>query len=191
MQSYFISLLTIVLFSTSISLAQKRELHGREEAHGELKHHRLSVIWGHAYVPKAFSNPDKPQTLIIPTIGLDYEYFFSHKFAIGLSNELELSNYVVETRHHTEEVEREYAYVGAILAMYEVSHLLIIGIGPGIEIEKNHNFFVGKITVEREFPIMGEGGWDVTPVLSYELKSSHGHGIYDAFTFGIGIGKRF
>ncbi|OHX68309.1 hypothetical protein [Flammeovirga pacifica] len=185
-----ISTILFIFLLIQNSQAQETEIHAREEAHGKLKHHRIALIWGHGYVPKGISNPDNPQVLIIPTIGLDYEYFFSHRFAIGITNELELSNYIIETKEFNE-LEREYAYVGAIMAMFEVGHLFILGIGPGVEIEKNHNFFVGKISLEREFPIMGEGGWDVTPVLAYELKSSNGHGVYDALTFGIGIGKRF
>lgn len=166
------------------------KIHGREKAHGKLKHHRLALIWGHGYVPKGFTHTNEVKTLIVPTIGLDYEYWFSHKFAIGFSNDIELINYVIEN-HNGEELEREYAYIGALMVMYEFAHLWAIGLGPGIEVEKNENFFVIKAAIEKEFPIAGEGGWDVTPMLSYEMKQSGGYGMYDAFTLGIGIGKRF
>ncbi|WP_281613687.1 hypothetical protein [Flammeovirga sp. SubArs3] len=173
------------------SSPKSQKVHGREAAHGSLKHHRVALIWGHGYIPKGFNNYTEVRTLIIPVIGLDYEYWFSHKFAIGISNDLELSNYVIEVSHEEEELEREYVYVGALMAYYEFAHLWAIGIGPGIEMEKNRNFFVVKTSIEKEFPIKGEGGWDVTPMFSYEFKSSNGHGVYDAMCFAIAIGKRF
>ncbi|AZQ61265.1 hypothetical protein EI427_03220 [Flammeovirga pectinis] len=184
--------LFIFLFSSVTCFGQEEEhstkkMHGREEAHGKLKHHRIALIWAHGYVPKAIDNKD--QTVIIPVIGLDYEYWFSHKFAIGLSNDIELTNYVIEN-HEGEELEREYSYVGAIMGIFEVAPLWVVAVGPGVEIEKNQNFFVAKINIEREFPIAGVG-WDVTPMFSYEVKTSNGHGVYDAFNLGIGIGKRF
>ncbi|KXX71966.1 hypothetical protein [Flammeovirga sp. SJP92] len=183
-----------ILFSLIISLTFAQEthekIHGREEAHGKLKHHRVALLWGHSYVPKGFSGNNQTNTLIVPTIGLEYEYWFSHHFAIGISNDLELQNYVIETRHG-EELEREYVYIGALMGFIEFAHLWVIGIGPGIEIEQHKNFAVFKTSIEREFPIAGEGGWDVTPMLSYELKFRGENGSYDAFTFGLAIGKRF
>ncbi|NME67405.1 hypothetical protein [Flammeovirga aprica] len=189
---YFLFFLLLSLLST-FSYAQETspqndKVHKREEAHGRLKHHRVALMWGHSYVPKGFSGTNN--TLIVPTIGLEYEYWFSHHFALGLSNDLELQNYVIETSHG-EEFEREYVYIGALMAFVEFAHLWVVGIGPGIEIEHNKNFAVIKASIEREFPIVGKGGWDVTPMLSYELKFRGENGSYDAITFGFAIGKRF
>ncbi|WP_044207371.1 hypothetical protein [Flammeovirga sp. OC4] len=191
----YLTLCLLFLFITSLSFAQEnsstdKKVHKREEAHGELKHHRIALLWGHSYVPKGFNDNNSAKTLIIPTIGFEYEYWFSHRFAIGLSNDLELQNYVIETREG-DELEREYVYIGALMGFVEFAHLWVFGIGPGIEMEKNKNFGVLKMSIEREFPIVGKGGWDVTPMLSYEIKFRGEDKVYDAITFGFAIGKRF
>ncbi|MCK4828277.1 hypothetical protein KA005_71775 [bacterium] len=123
------------------------------------------------------------QFLTIPVIGLDYEYWFSHKFALGLHNELELASYIME-KDHEEHLDREYAIVMALVAVYEPAHGLAFFAGPGYEIEGNLSFMI--FMLELEFGKVFEDGWSVGVVLSYDIKPGFG-----ALSTGLTIGKRF
>lgn len=85
-------------------------------------------------------------------MGVDYEFWLTHKFAVGVLNDFELSTYVVEN-HDGEDFEREYVYVLVAVFVYEPIANLSLFLGPGGEFEKNHNFFVFRVGAEYGIPI--------------------------------------
>ena len=46
---------------------------------------RISPVLSHTYIPKATNDGDK--TVIVPSIGLDIEYWFNKKWGIGFHNQ--------------------------------------------------------------------------------------------------------
>ena len=114
------------------------------EAHGALKRHRIGVLGGVTWVPNG--SQVEASTIFAPTIGLDYDYKLSERFGVGLYNDFQLSSYVVET-HEGTDVERENAFITAVVGVLEATHWLEFYAGPGIELEKNANYWLVKFGV--------------------------------------------
>jgi len=176
----FIIVFLIILLPKS--WAQEDE-HEKQE-HYEFKHWRIGFGIGHSYLPAGNHTTDEVNILVIPTIGLDIQYWFNPKFGLALKNELEIISYVIE--HDDEnEIEREYPIISVLVAMYKLKNGPSFYLGGGYEIEVNQNFFIVKAGIEYELEIGRH--WDVTPELYYFNKDGKAGGFGLAITFG----KRF
>jgi len=170
---------SVVLAFVSIPLAAQEH-----EEREPLKRHSLALFTGYTWVPKGDPHEGDPEgTVIAPTIGIDYSFWISHKFAVGLYNDFELSTYVVQTSADTL-IPREYAYVGALVGIYEPVRGLELYAGPGMELETHKNFFVLKVGFEYAFAIAN--GWATGVVLGYDFKEE-----YNSWAFGISVARRF
>lgn len=173
-----IVLILIVFISENI-LAQE------ENKVQEFKHFRMAFALGHAYIPKAKANDSK--TLIIPTMGIDLQYWFNSKWGVALKNDLEIANYTVELPELNEDrIIRETPLIIALPVLFSPwENGITFLLGPGIEIEKNENFSILRLGIGYEFEIGNE--WDFAPEFIYDLKNEN----INSFTIAIGIGKRF
>ena len=82
---------------------------GQEEAeHEELRHHQVALLTGYTLVPEGDHHGNVEGVVVVPTIGLDYAYWFSHRFAVSLTNAVELSTYVIEQPDRSQ-LTREFA----------------------------------------------------------------------------------
>ena len=84
-----------------------------------------------------------------------------------------------------QELERERPVILSLVFQFKPIHSLVIYAGPGVELEKHENFFVYRFGVEYEFEI-GED-WDLSPGIFYDNKE----GVFDTWSFGLGVAKRF
>jgi len=148
----------------------------------QFQHHRLALFTGYNLIPNAINEEGEKRVKIIPVLGLDYEYWFNHKFALGLHNDLELDSYTVE-KDHQEYLERHLAFATALVFMYEPMLGWVLFAGPGYEFEKNHSFGLFKIGTEvgKSF----QGGWSAGITVAYDIKE-----VNSSFIFGLTIGKR-
>jgi len=178
--------------------------HGESEDAGEhesgpFKRHRIAFLTGNTIVPSGGENEDRIGTVLVPTIGIDYEYWLSRKVAIGWYNDFTLSTFVVETSREPEEdhgaqsdsseggtevVEREPTFLTAIVVVWEPVHRLAVYTGAGREFEASEDFWVWKIGLEYSFPLPND--WDIAIGGAYDYKE-----VYDSFGVGISFGKRF
>lgn len=169
-------LLLFMLLITFCSVAQ----HEKKE---KCKHFRISPVISHTYIPTATSVGT--ETIIIPSIGLDLEYWFSHKYGVGLHNDLELLNYEIEKPSHELEVEREYPIVITLDGLAKVYKDLVVVFGAGIEFEKSKNLFIVRTGLEYEIEFGHH--WDLAPTFFYDYRKNE----FGTWSMGIGIGKRF
>ena len=169
----------LILFNLSISNAQSQEQH-----HTEFKHHRLAVIIGHTHVPKGFQSSKGTENIIVPSWGFNYDYWINSSWAIGLHVDMEISTYVIEDNSGSN-LERERPYIIAIVGSYNPWKGLLLGAGFGKEIETHQNFWVYRFGLEYGIELPHD--WDLEPALVWDIKGS----LYDSWTIGIGIGKRF
>lgn len=165
-----------ILFFISLNLFSQEEMEA-------CKHFRISPVLSHTYIPTATS--EGTQTIIVPSIGLDLEYWFSHKFGIGLHNDLELFNYEIEKPGHQLTVEREYPVVVTLDGLAKVYKDLVVVFGAGIEFEKNQNLFIVRTGLEYEIEFSEY--WDLAPTFFYDYR----HNEFGTWSIGIGIGRRF
>lgn len=176
--------LTIVLAIGVMALNGSPAFGQEEEAeHEEFRHHRIALFTGYTWVPQGDHHGNVSGVVVVPTLGLDYQYWVSHRFALGVINDFELSTYVIEQSDGSQ-LTREYAYVGAAVAIWEAVESLAIFAGPGVELEKNENFFVVKVGGEYEFRLPGR--WDLSISAAFNYKDE-----YNSISAGLVVGKRF
>lgn len=176
----FYTLVSLILFFISISVVAQEEHTAYDDEH--FQHHVIALFTGYGLIPGAVDEEGNDKMKIIPVIGLDYEYFFNHKFGIGSLNDLELSDYRVEQDDQTY-LERNYAFVSALVFLYEPMIGWSLFAGPGYEFERDHGF--GLIKVGSELMKNFEDGWSVGVAASYDFKE-----INSSFSMGITVGKR-
>jgi len=155
-----------------------------EEEHKEFKNHRISITLSHTHVPRGIDNDGSSGSLIIPSWGLNYEYWFNHNWAIGMHNDMEITSYVITERNDVI-LERERPFIVSIVGIYKFNSGLEILTGFGYELEKHENFMVFRLGVEYEFELGKE--WDLAPGIVFDAKED----IYSSYTLGLTVGKRF
>lgn len=143
---------------------------------------RISMVVSHTYLPTATATGK--ESLILPSVGLDVEYWLNPFLGIGLHNDLELLVFEVEKEENVF-IEREYPVLVTLDGMWKPYRGLVFYGGPGFELEPQENYFVFRIGAEYEVEIKDH--WDLFPTFYYDFRK----GAYDTFTFGLGVGKRF
>ncbi len=171
----------IFLFSLSglITLSQEHNNHAKKTEH--FKHFRISPVITHTYIPMATNDGDK--TVIVPTIGLDFEYWFNKNWGFGFHNDLELETFEIE-KENMLFIEKKFPVVVTIDALYKIKNWVMV-FGTGIEFEKNENLFIVRTGIEYEVEFGNH--WDVAPTVFYDYRSNN----FGTWSIGIGIGKRF
>ena len=144
------------------------------------KNFRVALLMGHTSVPSRH-NPDH---LFIPSWGLDLEYWFSHKWGLGIHNDIELQSFLI-TEGNEETLEREYPLVATLDVLFKPVGGLVLLAGPGYELEKGEHFKLIRFGVEYEIEFGNH--WDISPAVFYDTRID----AYDTWSVALGVGKRF
>lgn len=169
------------LFTISAFAQNSPEYFKFEEDHKE-KPRRASAVLYHTYIGTTTAEGTK--MLVVPSLGLDVEYWFSKKWGIGSHNDIELISFEVH-REKDRYLKRETPVLLTLDALWKPWKGLVFLAGPGIELETEKDLFVLRAGLEYEIEIGSH--WDLAPTIFYDNRS----GAYDTFSVGIGIGKRF
>lgn len=152
-----------------------------DEDPADFPHHRIALLLGHTHVP-ANAEGDG---MLIPSWGLDYEYWFNPRWGLGLHTDLELQTFLID-RSGEDLLERDYPLVLTLDALYKPWKGLVIQLGPGYELERNENFYLVRVGLEYEIE-MGHRNWDLSPSVFYDTRID----AYDSWSIALGVGKRF
>jgi len=180
-----IKFLLIILFvMPQIILAQEKEGSEKEEENEiEWKEarHFISLSFGYTYIPGgAEVGETEANGFLVPSIGLDYLYKITPRWEIGTMMDVELDHYLVVDK----ELERENAFIAAIIGLYKVTPRFSLFAGGGIEIEHNHNLAVLRVGADSPIPLGRE--WILAPTLIFDFKEG-----YDTWSMAVSIGKEF
>lgn len=170
-------------FLLLLLLAQPLILNAQETHHEGFSPHRISLLTGYGFISGAIDGSGNEVRKIIPIIGLDYDYWFSHKIALGLWSDLELNSYTISYEDQ-QYLDRNYAIVASLVVIYEPIHNWALFAGPGYEIEAHHNFPLLKIGTE--YGKSFEGGWGMGLALSVDIKE-----VNTSINVGLVASKRF
>lgn len=152
------------------------------ENHDELKKHSLFFEFGYTHIPDGYEELMDDQDIWVPTFGLAYLYYFSHKWSAGVMANLEMESYLIN--FNEEELKRDNVLILAAVAKFEVMRNWAVFAGLGIEIEEHHNFPVFRFGTEYNVPL--PKNWFLAPVLTFDYKEE-----YTTWELAVGIGKRF
>lgn len=172
-----------IIFSSTIFAQSHDDTENHEH---KLKHFRAAFNLAHAYIPSATISDKK--FAIIPVIGLDLQYWFNKKWAIGLKNDLEIANYIVENSENNEKnIARETPIIISLPVYFSPwrNNGVVFFAGAGIELEQHQNFSVFRFGVGYDLHL--GRNWDFAPEIVYDLKNGH----INSFTMAFVVGKRF
>ena len=111
-----------------------------------------------------------PSGFNLPTIGIEYVREVNHNFGIGLIAEVEIGSHIIqkgESGAIISEVERESAFLVLPAAYFRLYKGLILSAGYGVELEKNENLGLFKLSMEYKLAMKNEQ-WIVLPTLSWD-----------------------
>lgn len=189
---YFLAILFIGL---SFSLAaQEHHKEHQEGTHHEkpstdkhheqekTKHFRVGFGMFHTYI--GTTTTEGEQTIIVPSVGLDIEYWINHHWGLGFHNDLEIESFIIE-ENHEETIIKEYPTLVTFDALWHPWKGLVLVAGFGIEFERQENLQVARLGLEYEIEFGHH--WDVFPTVFYDSRKD----AHNTFSVGLGIGKRF
>ncbi|MCG8308343.1 MAG: hypothetical protein MI975_13200 [Cytophagales bacterium] len=172
---------TILLLAGS-SLTYGQQMHS-SKIEIPLLHHEIDGFIGNTHVPEG-GRRNTTATLILPNIGFNYKYWFDERFAIGWYNNLVVRTYVVNSDTH-QDLDREYPFLTSVVGVLNLWKGLSVFAGPGMEIDKNRTLFAMRFGLDYGFSISND--WYVSPRFIFD----HLGGDIEAYTLGIGIGRKF
>ena len=116
--------------------------------------------------------------------GLDLDYWFNHRWGIGLHNDVEIENFVIE-RGNSEVIERINPLVFTLDALYHLGNGFVVSIGPGLELDQNESFFLARLGLEYEYDI-NENVY-LMPTIFHDQRFDG----YSTTSIGLGLGYKF
>ncbi len=140
---------------------------------------RIAAVISHTYLKGAGID----EYLIIPSLGLDIDYWFNHKWGIGLHNDIEIENFIIEDQD-SRELERVNPLVLTLDILYNTNGF-ILSLGPGIEIEKNKSYMLLRLGLEYEQSINQD--YYFMPTIFFDQRLDG----FSTATIGFGIGHIF
>jgi hypothetical protein len=165
---------------------EKKELHKTASSEHETfkPHSTIGLVVSHAHVFAGRDENGGKKVLDLASWGIDYNYHFSPKWAMGLHTDIIIESFKVEG-HDGEEIERSYPIAPAMMGIYKPNHHWSLMAGAGAEFAEEGNFFLTRLGVEYGVEI--RKGWEVMGALAYDIKWNG----YDTWVLGLGISKAF
>lgn len=161
-----------------------QEAQTTEHEEEQEKKFRIAVALGHGFLPQASTS--SRDLIIVPTFGLDLQYWFGHRWGVAIKSDVEISNYIIDQGGEEGVIERETPFIVSIPILFKpFDNELEFILGPGIEIEENENFSIFRLGVGYEFEI--GHNWDFSPEFVYDLKNVN----INSWTIAFGVGRKF
>ena len=137
---------------------------------------------GYSLLDNSFSD-QTDEILIVPALGINYDYFLNTKWGLGLHTDVILQQFKVESHDNHEQIIRENP-VGLVgMVLFKPHHRWTLMAGYGLELEKHENFQIIRTGVEYgiELPKHWELGFSLE--FDYKIKT------YSSLMFGIVFSK--
>lgn len=151
------------------------ENHGKIRIAGSLSQTHIS---SHHY----HENEDYPSQLI-PTDGIEIQYFISKNLSIKWTNEIEFASYILKAENGLSKV-RKNAFLSAAILGYEIYNFGLF-VGMGYEFEENEHLLVQRFGIE--YIIELNENVDISPAYIFDsMGPSH-----TSHSLAIAIGYHF
>ncbi len=137
------------LFFCCLQHVVAQEEHGQSntsEAHGMKGTHRIGFGLGHTQISEG-KFEGRTQWVPLASWSLNYDYWISDHWAVGLQNDWILETFVIEDQHGTE-IERKNPIAVIPVALYKFAPRWTALAGVGAEFSKSHNFTTTRLGIE-------------------------------------------
>ncbi|MBL7940116.1 MAG: hypothetical protein JNL43_12210 [Flavobacteriales bacterium] len=183
------TLIFSLVLAFTIAIAQKgRAQHatGTTEAHA---HHELALLLAHTHLSHGVDMDGDRQWTVLPCWGLNYNYWLSPHWAIGVHTDFITETFEVEENLHGggehPTVERTRPVAPALMASYRPHQHWSFLFGAGAEFAQEGDLFLMRGGAE--YTIHLGGSWETAGSIAYDARLD----AYDSFTVGIGIARMF
>lgn len=177
MKSFF----TILLFSPLFLFSQIEQNNNREEEHESEGKFRIALSVNQTYITENnYHETENHPSKLIPTDGIEIQYFISKHFSIKWANEIEFMSYILKDENGLSKVRKNAFLTSAVLG-YEFGNIGVFA-GLGYEFEQNENLLVKRFGVEYIYKV--NKNVDISPAYIFDsMGGSHG-----SHTFALTIG---
>lgn len=151
-------------------------------------HHTLGLIISHTQVGQGVTEGGKGEWLVLPSWGLNYNYKFSPKWAIGLHTDIITETFKVEEHlsgGSDEILERSRPIASALMASFKPGKHFNYLLGAGGEFSHTGNLYLVRIGAEYVYHLSKK--WELNAVLANDLKIN----AYNSWSVGMGITRVF
>ena len=155
--------------------------HEGGEHHSIAGRHRITLGLGHTHVSQG-DVPDGPNFRILASWALNYDYWLTDRWAVGLQNDMIVEEFVIE--HGGEELlerDRPIAVIPAVLYK-PLEWLTLIG-GVGVEFAPEENLTLTRIGAEVGWHVAPD--WEVGGGLVWDAKWD----FYDSFGLEFAVSR--
>jgi len=160
----------LLLFCSVLSIAQT------EEQKSRFPELRGALIMGNSHIPQATEGGKS--VVVIPTWGIDLDYVFNQKWAVGFQTDIKLQSFVVEDKNNIE-LARNYPASFTIVGLFRPLPHLAVFTGPGIEYEESKSLWIFKLGAEYIYEFSEK--FELGVGLIYENREE----LYDGITLGV------
>lgn len=174
---------TLLLSFFALNVAAQEESFDFQESEESESKHCIAIVVSHARIGQGRNFEGDKEFLMVPSLGLDYNYWFNEKWAIGLHTDFLNQNFFVETPEG-QLLERDRPIAPAITGTFKPGKHWSFALGIGREFADEESFTLTRFSVEYGVEI--RKGWEVFGMLSQDFRWD----AYDVTTFGFGISKR-
>ncbi len=174
----------IVFLAISIgAFAQEKEKENEHEAGASSEHsmkgaHRLTLGLGHTHVSEGVKD-GKKEWITLPSWSLNYDYWLSSKWAVGLQSDVILETFVIENGDG-EEFERSKPISLVPVAIFKPGKHFSFLLGVGGEFAKEQNFTLTRLGIEYGWEL--PKNWELGAALVWDNKWNYYNSWGLAFT---------
>jgi hypothetical protein len=170
-------------------MAQSSEKGEEMEEEPFRPHHNITLVINHANVREGVAE-GRNRWLALPGWGLNYDFRFHPRWAIGLHTDLITEEFKVSRHIDGEEgevIDRNFPVAPALIGSFFFGKRRRWGVvfGPGVELSSGESFFLTRAGMEYAYEL--PKGWELVAEFAYDIKWD----AYDSLAFGLGISKSF
>lgn len=179
---YRLVLIAFMLFNSLAAMAQE-EIEQEKEEEGK---HSIALVLGHSRIGQGRDSEGNKKFTSVPSFAIDYNYWLTEKFALGLHTDFLNENFFIETESEGKLIERERPIAPALTGTIKPGEHWSFGLGFGGEFVKGGEaYFVTRFAIEYGVEI--RNGWEVLGSLTQDFRAN----AYNVTSYGLGIEKRF
>jgi hypothetical protein len=178
-----IFIITLFIFTTVLAVAQN------DTHHVFHPHHTLGLIISHTQVSQGIQANGNKKWLSLPSWGINYNYKFSKKWAIGLHSDIVTEDFAVQEHSKSSSnstvLERSYPIASAVMASFKPGKNFNYLFGAGGEFAHTGNLFLVRVGLEYGYHINKK--WELNANITNDLKIN----AYNSWAIGMGVTKIF
>jgi len=178
MKILWMAIALFIMVSSYRTMAQEGEPKEKETFR-----HRITVMMANSHIPSANKIEGQSSMFIAPTWGINYDYWFTQKWAIGLHNDVIMQQFKIEKHQGKEVIERIAPVAICAVTLFRPSPQWTFLLGFGREFEKDESF--NMLCTSVEYGIELPNDWELSLNLIYDTKIK----TYDTWMFGVGVSK--